>query len=113
MEAVRDLAQAILIKSADLTQPLTIPLQVRSAIQIAETFHKEWDLWNATHQRGQTTGKDRNVLDTVFIAFTQGGKIPAIKEYRALTGAGLKESKDQVEAWAQEYNWVSPTKPQW
>lgn len=31
-----------------------------------------------------------------------GNKISAIKKYRDLTGAGLKEAKDQVEAWIAE-----------
>jgi len=32
-----------------------------------------------------------------------GQKIEAIKEHRAITGLGLKESKDEVEAWLRDH----------
>lgn len=36
-------------------------------------------------------------LDRLLSAMRNGRKIDAIKEYRSITGAGLKESKDAVE----------------
>jgi hypothetical protein len=41
-----------------------------------------------------------------------GEKIPAIKAYRLLTGAGLKESKDAVEKyWVSKGHYVPPCPP--
>ena len=37
-------------------------------------------------------------LSSLFSAMSEGRKIEAIKEYRTLTGAFLKESKDAVES---------------
>lgn len=42
-------------------------------------------------------------LKCVYILKTRG-KIPAIKEYRRLTGEGLRESKQHLEYWARENN---------
>ncbi len=40
---------------------------------------------------------DPSVRDTIDAALSRGELIPAIKHYRAATGAGLKESKAAVE----------------
>ncbi len=41
-----------------------------------------------------SAGEDARILE----ALQQGNKIEAIKRYRELTGAGLKESKEAIEA---------------
>jgi hypothetical protein len=46
---------------------------------------------------------DDKVKSLVKAAYGVNGKIPAIKEFRALTGAGLKESKEQVDIWEVEW----------
>lgn len=103
-----NLAANILIQKADLMQPLTIPLQVRSAIQIAETFQKEWEEW--CKKNVDLAAKDKAVImfQQVHDAYTNQGIIQSIKLLRSLSGLGLKEAKDQVESWAKEYNWPKP-----
>lgn len=44
-----------------------------------------------------TTIQVRNLVEDMFRAYANGQKIEAVKAYRALTGYGLKESKDAVE----------------
>lgn len=43
-------------------------------------------------------GGQSSIEDEVLQIAREAGKIPAIKVYRELTGAGLKEAKDAVEA---------------
>lgn len=42
---------------------------------------------------------DAERIDTLLKALHKGNRIEAIKEYRSLTGQGLKESKDAIEAY--------------
>jgi ribosomal protein L7/L12 len=48
--------------------------------------------------------------DEIISLLQQGQKIPAIKLYRERTGAGLKESKEAVEAMAAEQGIASPAR---
>jgi ribosomal protein L7/L12 len=111
--AAFEMSKEILSKSADLQSPLTIPLQVRNAIQLAEEFLNQWDKWGASHKDKVEEMRKQVVFDFVHETFTKVGKIGAIKELRAKTGIGLKEAKDQVEAWEKEFNWQSPAPGQW
>lgn len=43
------------------------------------------------------------VMEQIVESLRQGNKIEAIKEYRELTGSGLKESKEAIEALIQKY----------
>lgn len=54
----------------------------------------------------QTNYVPVEAVDELLKTMAYGEKIPAIKAYRVLTGAGLKESKDAVEK-----RWQSPVKP--
>ena len=42
--------------------------------------------------------EEQTEFDVILKGFADGKKIPVIKEVRALTGLGLKEAKDMVEA---------------
>ena len=42
---------------------------------------------------------DKIYKETMAVYWPEGNKIAAIKKYRELTGAGLKEAKDKIEAW--------------
>jgi ribosomal protein L7/L12 len=46
----------------------------------------------------------------VLAQFDERGKIAAIRHYREVTGAGLKEAKDAVEAIAARHGYAQPTK---
>ena len=41
---------------------------------------------------------EQTEFDVVLVSFEDGAKIPVIKEIRAITGLGLKEAKELVEA---------------
>jgi hypothetical protein len=60
-----------------------------------------------------TVGGARSEFARLFMAITvalaNGRKIDAIKIYREATGAGLKESKDAIEAFAVQAKAVVPT----
>ena len=83
-------------------------MQVKSAIQIAETFYSEWYQWlEAQPTLAQQEIGNITIIE-VAAAYVKDGKIRAIKKLRECTGCGLKEAKDQVEAWAKEKGWVEP-----
>jgi ribosomal protein L7/L12 len=42
-------------------------------------------------------------MEQIVEALRQGNKIQAIKDYRELTGSGLKESKEAIEALIEKY----------
>lgn len=42
-------------------------------------------------------------MEQIVESLRQGNKIQAIKEYRELTGSGLKESKEAIEALIEKY----------
>ncbi|QDV16585.1 50S ribosomal protein L7/L12 [Gimesia panareensis] len=42
-------------------------------------------------------------MEQIVESLRQGNKIQAIKDYRELTGSGLKESKEAIEALMQKY----------
>lgn len=48
----------------------------------------------------QTTDEMEQIVE----ALKQGNKIQAIKDYRELTGSGLKESKEAIDALIEKYN---------
>ena len=83
-------------------------MQVKSAIQIAETFYSEWYQWVSSQPTIEQQRTEGIVISEVHLAYNAGGKIPAIKKLREHIGCGLKEAKDQVEAWAKEKGWVEP-----
>jgi len=47
---------------------------------------------------GAEEAEEKTEFDVVLKSFDDGKKIPVIKEVRAITGLGLKEAKDLVEA---------------
>ena len=47
---------------------------------------------------GGEAAEEQTEFDVILKAFADGKKIPVIKEVRAITGLGLKEAKDLVEA---------------
>ena len=47
---------------------------------------------------GGEAAEEQTEFDVVLKAFADGKKIPVIKEVRAITGLGLKEAKELVEA---------------
>lgn len=48
-------------------------------------------------------GDQSGLVEQIVESLKQGNKIQAIKDYREATGAGLKESKDAIEALIQKY----------
>lgn len=44
------------------------------------------------------------IVEQIVNSLRQGNKIQAIKDYRESTGAGLKESKEAIEALIQKYD---------
>lgn len=49
-------------------------------------------------EAGGDGGEEQTEFDVILKSFADGKKIPVIKEVRAITGLGLKEAKDLVEA---------------
>jgi large subunit ribosomal protein L7/L12 len=47
---------------------------------------------------GEAAAEEKTEFTVVLKGFDEGKKIPVIKEVRAITGLGLKEAKDLVEA---------------
>jgi len=47
---------------------------------------------------GEAAGEEQTEFNVILKGFEDGKKIPVIKEIRAITGLGLKEAKDLVEA---------------
>jgi large subunit ribosomal protein L7/L12 len=47
---------------------------------------------------GGEAAEEKTEFDVILKSFDEGKKIPIIKEVRAITGLGLKEAKDLVEA---------------
>ena len=47
---------------------------------------------------GAEAAEEQTEFDVILKAFADGKKIPVIKEVRAITGLGLKEAKELVEA---------------
>lgn len=54
------------------------------------------------HIQSEPTPRDDAMRTVIIQEVKQNGKINAIKMHRLMTGFGLKESKDQVEAWMAE-----------
>lgn len=50
------------------------------------------------------TGGRSEIVEQIVESLKQGKKIQAIKDYRESTGAGLKESKEAIEALIQKYD---------
>lgn len=46
----------------------------------------------------ESAAEEQTEFDVILKSFDEGKKIPIIKEVRAITGLGLKEAKDLVEA---------------
>jgi ribosomal protein L7/L12 len=67
-----------------------------------------------TYEKARETGKHYlrwngyeinvpfSILNRIYSYMQAGKKVEAIKELRSVSGMGLKESKDQVEAWEAE-----------
>ncbi|TVQ26499.1 MAG: 50S ribosomal protein L7/L12 [Spirochaetaceae bacterium] len=47
---------------------------------------------------GEAAEDEQTEFDVILASFADGAKIPVIKEIRAITGLGLKEAKELVEA---------------
>jgi len=58
-----------------------------------------------SNQQAMGEDKDRSeIVEQIVESLRQGNKIQAIKDYRESTGAGLKESKEAIEALIQKYD---------
>ena len=113
LEEIQQFAQMIVVGSAKLENPITAPVQVKTAIELAFLFEKEWANYAKDH-------KDDHKEQIMILArvqcqkaFEEVNKIQAIKECRASLGLGLKEAKDQVEAWEKEYGWKQQNNSRW
>ena len=53
---------------------------------------------------GDRAGDHSEIVEQIVESLKQGKKIQAIKDYRESTGAGLKESKEAIEALIQKYD---------
>tara|TARA_R110002111_G_scaffold262289_1_gene337815 strand:+ start:100740 stop:101051 length:312 start_codon:yes stop_codon:yes gene_type:complete len=50
------------------------------------------------------TGQQSQLVVQIVESLRQGNKIQAIKDYREATGAGLKESKEAIDALIEKYD---------
>jgi hypothetical protein len=80
---------------------------------ITNLNHQEWldlnELDKLTEMDVEPVKTDKvpcELVDELLKRMLLGDKIPAIKAYRVLTGAGLKESKDAVEQY-----WLNQSPP--
>ena len=86
---IEDLSKLTVVESAELSKQLEEKWGVSAAVAAAPAA------------AGATAGEEKTEF-TVFLASFGEKKINVIKEVRAITGLGLKEAKDLVEAAPKE-----------
>ena len=87
---IEDLSKLTVVEAADLSKQLEEKWGVSAAVAAAPAA-----------AGGGTDGEEKTEF-TVFLASFGEKKINVIKEVRAITGLGLKEAKDLVEAAPKE-----------
>jgi len=86
---IEDLSKLSVVEAAELSKQLEEKWGVSAAVAAAPAA-------------GAAAGGDEKTEFTVFLASFGEKKINVIKEVRAITGLGLKEAKDLVEAAPKE-----------
>ena len=86
---IEDLSKLTVVEAADLSKQLEEKWGVSAAVAAAPAVG------------GATAGEEKSEF-TVFLTSFGEKKINVIKEVRAITGLGLKEAKDLVEAAPKE-----------
>jgi len=86
---IEDLSKLTVVEAAELSKQLEEKWGVTAAVAAAPAA------------AGATAGEEKSEF-TVFLASFGEKKINVIKEVRAITGLGLKEAKDLVEAAPKE-----------
>ena len=86
---IEDLSKLTVVEAADLSKQLEEKWGVSAAVAAAPAA------------AGATAGEEKTEF-TVFLASFGEKKINVMKEVRAITGLGLKEAKDLVEAAPKE-----------
>jgi large subunit ribosomal protein L7/L12 len=86
---IEDLSKLTVVEAADLSKQLEEKWGVSAAVAAAPAA------------AGATAGEEKSEF-TVFLTSFGEKKINVIKEVRAITGLGLKEAKDLVEAAPKE-----------
>jgi large subunit ribosomal protein L7/L12 len=89
---IEDLSKLTVVESAELSKQLEEKWGVSAAVAAAPV---------AAGAAGAAGGEEKSEF-TVFLASFGEKKINVIKEVRAITGLGLKEAKDLVEAAPKE-----------
>ena len=87
---IEDLSKLTVVEAADLSKQLEEKWGVTAAVAAAPTA------------AGAAAGGEEKSEFTVFLASFGEKKINVIKEVRSITGLGLKEAKDLVEAAPKE-----------
>ena len=87
---IEDLSKLTVVEAADLSKQLEEKWGVTAAAPIAAAAP------------GAAAGGEEKSEFTIFLAAAGDKKINVIKEVRAITGLGLKEAKDLVEAAPKE-----------
>ena len=87
---IEDLSKLSVVEAAELSKQLEEKWGVSAAVAAAPAA------------AGAAAGGDEKTEFTVFLASFGEKKINVIKEVRAITGLGLKEAKDLVEAAPKE-----------
>ncbi len=92
-------------------------LTVVEAAELSKQLEEKWGVTAATAVAAAPTGPaaapaEEKTEFTIFLASAGDKKINVIKEVRAITGLGLKEAKDLVEAAPKEVKKVCPKKRQ-
>ena len=88
---IDELSKLTVVEAADLSKQLEEKWGVTAAAPVA-----------AVQTAGTTAPAEEKTDFTIFLAASGDKKINVIKEVRALTGLGLKEAKDLVEAAPKE-----------
>ena len=88
---IEDLSKLTVVEAAELSKQLEEKWGVTAAAPVAAAA------------AGAAAGEEKSEF-TVFLASFGDKKINVIKEVRAITGLGLKEAKDLVEAAPKEVN---------
>jgi large subunit ribosomal protein L7/L12 len=94
---IEDLSKLSVVEAADLSKQLEEKWGVSAAVAAAPAA------------AGAAAGEEKSEF-TVFLASFGEKKINVIKEVRAITGLGLKEAKDLVEAAPKEVKTGVPKK---
>ena len=84
---IDELSKLTVVEAADLSKQLEEKWGVKAATAVA-----------AAPAAGAVTPAEEKSDFTIFLSATGDKKINVIKEVRAITGLGLKEAKDLVEA---------------